>query len=298
MAAAKPTTEIDLSGVGLERLQHIGRGQYATAQLVRETATGSTYVAKCISMAALNEHDQELAHQEAFLLLTLSHPYIVAYHESFLIEELNTLVIVMEYCDAGDLRKFIKEKAKAKEYILEAQVMTWFVQLCLALQYIHSEKVLHRDLKTSNIFLAHGPGGSCIKLGDFGISKVLEGTTEAAVTIVGTPYYMSPEICKEALYTFAGDVWALGCVLHEMAALRVPFQAQSLGALMQKISRDRLKAFQNGFEGPVKEAELCKGILESGKKGDSEKEYFQSYELAEAVMQRTVESFMAPAAKL
>ncbi|CAK0902000.1 unnamed protein product [Prorocentrum cordatum] len=132
MAAAKPTTEIDLSGIGFERLQHIGRGQYATAHLVKETASGSTYVAKCVSMTALNEHDQDLAHQEVFLLETLSHPYIVAYRASFLVEEV--LVIVMEYCDAGDLRKFIKEKAKAKEHILEAQVMTWFVQLCLALQ--------------------------------------------------------------------------------------------------------------------------------------------------------------------
>ncbi|CAE7716464.1 Nek4 [Symbiodinium pilosum] len=85
---SKPTTEVDLSGFGLERLQHIGRGQYASAQLVKETASGQTFVAKCISLAALNEHDQDLAHQEVFLLQTLSHPYIVAYRDS-------TVVVVM-----------------------------------------------------------------------------------------------------------------------------------------------------------------------------------------------------------
>eukprot|EP00408_Alexandrium_pacificum_P014475 CAMPEP_0171223544 /NCGR_PEP_ID=MMETSP0790-20130122/35833_1 /TAXON_ID=2925 /ORGANISM="Alexandrium catenella, Strain OF101" /LENGTH=369 /DNA_ID=CAMNT_0011689523 /DNA_START=61 /DNA_END=1167 /DNA_ORIENTATION=- len=232
----KPTTEIDLSGFGLERINHIGRGQYANAQLVKETATSQTYVAKCISLAALNEHDQDLAHQEVFLLQTLSHPYIVAYRDSFLIEGANTLVIVMEYCDAGDLRKAIKEKAKSGDYFPEEQVMTWFVQLCLALQYIHSEKVLHRDLKTSNIFLT---GGGCeIKLGDFGISRVLEGTTEAAVTIVGTPYYMSPEVCRSEPYNWKSDVWALGCVLYELCMLKHAFESSSLLGLVYKIVSD------------------------------------------------------------
>ncbi|CAE8657634.1 unnamed protein product [Polarella glacialis] len=235
---AKPTTEIDLSGFGLERLQHIGRGQYANAQLVRESATGFTYVAKCVSLAALNEHDQDLAHQEVFLLQTLNHPYIVAYRDSFLIEGANTLVIVMEYCDSGDLRKAIKEKAKAGEHFAEEQITTWFVQLCLALQYIHSEKVLHRDLKTSNIFLHEGPCGTVIKLGDFGISRVLEGTAEAAVTIVGTPYYMSPEVCRSEPYNWKSDIWALGCVLYECCMLKHAFESSSLLGLVYKIVSD------------------------------------------------------------
>eukprot|EP00401_Gymnodinium_catenatum_P008788 CAMPEP_0117555722 /NCGR_PEP_ID=MMETSP0784-20121206/51423_1 /TAXON_ID=39447 /ORGANISM="" /LENGTH=290 /DNA_ID=CAMNT_0005352941 /DNA_START=53 /DNA_END=922 /DNA_ORIENTATION=+ len=233
---AKPTSDVDLSGFGLERIQHIGRGQYASAQLVRETATGSTYVAKCISLVALNEHDQDLAHQEVFLLQTLAHPYIVSYRDSFLIEGTNTLVIVMEYCDGGDLRKAIKDKAKKCEHFSEDEIMNWFVQLCLALQYIHSEKVLHRDLKTSNIFLTGG--GSVIKLGDFGISRVLEGTTEAAVTIVGTPYYMSPEVCRSEPYSWKSDIWALGCVLYELCMLKHAFESSSLLGLVYKIVSD------------------------------------------------------------
>ncbi|CAJ1401543.1 unnamed protein product [Effrenium voratum] len=233
---SKPTTEVDLSGFGLERIQHIGRGQYASAQLVRETATGQTFVAKCISLAALNEHDQDLAHQEVFLLQTLGHPYIVAYRDSFLIEGANTLVIVMEYCSGGDVRKAIKEKAKQGGYFSEEQIMTWFVQLCQALQYIHSEKVLHRDLKTSNIFLSED--GS-IKLGDFGISRVLEGTTEAAVTIVGTPYYMSPEVCRSEPYNWKSDIWALGCVLYECCMLKHAFESSSLMGLVYKIVSDQ-----------------------------------------------------------
>merc|ERR1719261_124202 len=142
----------------------------------------------------------------------------------------------MEYCDGGDLRKMIKEKAKAGEHFPENQVMTWFVQLVLALQYIHSEKVLHRDLKTSNIFLTEG--GVTIKLGDFGISRVLEGTTEAAVTIVGTPYYMSPEVCRSEPYNWKSDIWALGCVLYELCMLKHAFESSSLLGLVYKIVSD------------------------------------------------------------
>jgi len=248
---ATPTTETDLSGFGLERIEHIGRGQYATAQLVRETETGATYVAKCISLAALNDHDQELAHQEVFLLQNLSHRYIVAYRDSFLIEGANTLVIVMEHCDGGDLRKLIKDKAKTGEHFSEDQVMTWFVQLCLALQYCHSEKVLHRDLKTSNIFITEG--GSVVKLGDFGISRVFEGTTEAAVTIVGTPYYMSPEVCRSEPYNWKSDVWALGCVLYELCMLKHAFQSSSLLGLVYKIVSDHYEPIPSFYSEKLNE---------------------------------------------
>ena len=79
-----------------------------------------------------------------------------------------------------------------KEYFTEVEIFNWFVQICLALEYIHGRKVLHRDIKASNIFLT---GNNSVKLGDFGISKVLENTGSNAMTVVGTPYYMSPEVC-------------------------------------------------------------------------------------------------------
>merc|ERR1719221_2152630 len=105
----------------------------------------------------------------------------------------------MEYCDGGDLRNIIHSTSSSGGCISNDQVTSWCVQIALALQYIHSEKVLHRDLKTSNIFLNEASG--MIKLGDFGISTVLEGTADAAVTMVGTPYYMSPEVCRNDRYS-------------------------------------------------------------------------------------------------
>ena len=83
-----------------------------------------------------------------------------------------------------------KKKAK-KEYLTEDEILNWFIQIAISLEYIHGRKVIHRDIKTSNIFLT---GNGTVKLGDFGISKVLENTNEQAMTVVGTPYYMSPEV--------------------------------------------------------------------------------------------------------
>lgn len=106
----------------------------------------------------------------------------------------------------------------------------------MSLEYIHGRKVLHRDLKSQNIFLT---GNNTVKLGDFGISKVLENTNGAAMTVVGTPYYMSPEVCQNHPYTFKSDVWALGCVLYELCTLKHAFSADNLLGLVYKIVQDK-----------------------------------------------------------
>lgn len=224
---------VDLSGFGLERVSYIGKGNFACCQLVREIATGQILVAKCVKLESLSENYQTLAHQEVFLLESLSHPLIVAYHDSFLLEEQDILVILMEHCEGGDLRQLIAEKKAAGAVLSESQIMTWFAQLTLALQYIHGEKVLHRDLKCSNVFLVDG--GSTLKLGDFGISRVFEGSMDNAVTLVGTPYYMSPEVCSNEPYSWKSDVWSLGCVLYELCTFKHAFEHKSLQGLVHRI---------------------------------------------------------------
>jgi len=151
---------------------------------------------------------------KANLLKHLKHPNIVAYVNSFI--EKNTLYIQMEYCECGDLASHIKEKKKKGETFTEEEILNWFIQICIALEYIHGRKILHRDIKSQNIFLTTN---NTVKLGDFGISKLLESTNECAMTVVGTPYYMSPEVCENKPYTFKSDVWALGCVLYELCTL-------------------------------------------------------------------------------
>lgn len=234
-----PQGKVNLSGFGLEYITHIGSGHYGSVQLVRNVQTGASMVAKVISLAGLSEKEHENAHQEVCLLQALRHPMIVAYYNSFLVDGLHTLVILMEHCMGGDLRGIILRYKDASEHFPEDQVMTWFAQVTLALQYIHSERVLHRDVKTSNIFLVEASRTSIVKLGDFGISRVLEGTSDAAMSTVGTPYYMSPEVCRNDPYNWKSDVWALGCVLFELCALKRAFESSSLAGLIYRIVNDK-----------------------------------------------------------
>ena len=125
------------------------------------------------------------------LLRNLNHPHITAYKTSFVHK--GELIIIMEFCDMGDLAYHVKKMRLKGEHFPEELIMQWFVQLCLALEYIHKRKILHRDLKSQNIFLTRN---NTLKLGDFGISKVLENTEDFSLTVLGTPYYMSPEVCQ------------------------------------------------------------------------------------------------------
>jgi NIMA (never in mitosis gene a)-related kinase len=100
------------------------------------------------------------------------------------------------------------------------------------MKHVHDRKILHRDLKSQNIFLTKR---GIVKLGDFGIARVLSNTKSRAKTVVGTPYYLSPEIIESSPYNFKSDIWSLGVLLYEMCALQPPFNASSLHQLAQKI---------------------------------------------------------------
>jgi serine/threonine protein kinase len=185
-------------------------------------AGGSSQDAK----KAANEALREVAY-----LKDLKHPNIVSFKEAF--EVGRELCIVMAYCESGDLSGRIKYALRRKRYIEEEQVLGWFVQMMMATEYLHRKHILHRDIKPQNVFLSNS--NKVVKLGDFGITKTLESTCAMAMTTIGTPYYFSPEICRNKPYSFKSDVWALGVVCYEMMALRVPFDAQNLPQLRERI---------------------------------------------------------------
>jgi len=144
----------------------------------------------------------------------------VAYVASFI--DKGVLIIVMEYCELKDLAYHIKLRRAKNQTYTETEIMAYFVQLCLSIEYVHGRHILHRDLKSQNVFLTRN---NTIKLGDFGISKVLENTSDQALTVQGTPYYMSPELCQSKPYSYSSDVWALGCILYELCTLKQAFSS-------------------------------------------------------------------------
>nr|KAF6481227.1 NIMA related kinase 1 [Molossus molossus] len=210
------------------KLQKIGEGSFGKAILVKSAEDGRQYVIKEINISRMSNKEREESRREVAVLANMKHPNIVQYRESF--EENGSLYIVMDYCEGGDLFKRIN----AQKGILfqEDQILDWFVQICLALKHVHDRKILHRDIKSQNIFLTKD---GTIQLGDFGIARVLNSTVELARTCIGTPYYLSPEICENKPYNNKSDIWALGCVLYEMCTLKHAFEAGNMKNLVLKI---------------------------------------------------------------
>lgn len=210
----------------------LGRGNFGAAFLVEkldDPGRGEMRVMKKIHLQELSEEEVKGAKKEAECHAQLDHPRIVKYYESYSDEKMD-LCIIMEYCAGGDLAKVLREADKP---IPEPQVLTWFIQTCEALYYCHYRRgLLHRDIKVQNIFLT---ADGNVKLGDFGIAKVLEATTEMALTVVGSPYSISPEICQNLPYNYKSDIWSLGCVLFELCTLRHVFEGANLLAIAWQI---------------------------------------------------------------
>ncbi|XP_066487838.1 serine/threonine-protein kinase Nek1 isoform X2 [Tiliqua scincoides] len=210
------------------KVKKIGEGSFGKAILVKAKENGRQYVIKEINISKMSNKEREESRREVAVLANMKHPNIVLYRESF--EEGGCLYIVMDYCEGGDL--FKKINAQKGVLFSEDQIMDWFVQICLALKHVHDRKILHRDIKSQNIFLTKD---GTIQLGDFGIARVLNSTVELARTCIGTPYYLSPEICENKPYNNKSDIWALGCVLYEMCTLKHAFEAGNMKNLVLKI---------------------------------------------------------------
>ncbi|KAM9709941.1 serine/threonine-protein kinase Nek5 [Menidia menidia] len=217
-----------------EVIRQIGEGAFGKAFLVRhKKGNDGQCVVKEISFRKMSAKEKESSKKEVTLLSKMKHPNIVSFITSF--QDQGSLYIVMEYCDGGDLMKKIHMQRGLP--FSEEKIVDWFVQICLGLKHIHDRKILHRDIKAQNIFLTSG--GMKAKLGDFGIARMLNNTMELARTCVGTPYYLSPEICESRPYNNKTDIWSLGCVLYELCTLRHPFEGVSLRQLISKICRGR-----------------------------------------------------------
>eukprot|EP00892_Ulva_mutabilis_P005077 jgi/Ulvmu1/2941/UM149_0020.1 len=212
-------------------IHHIGSGNFGSAYMVKHTVTGNAY---CLKKISINAQNQESVMKEARLLAQLaSHELqsvnVIRYQESFI--DHDYLCIVMELCD-GDLETQLKKRKRSQSFYSEDEIMEIFVQVLMGLAHIHNNRILHRDLKAQNIFLSKG---GIVKLGDLGIAKLLETTLEQCKSVVGTPYYMAPEVCSSSPYTSQADMWSLGCVLYELCTLEHAFSADSLYALIFRI---------------------------------------------------------------
>ncbi|KAL9953867.1 hypothetical protein ACROYT_G041340 [Oculina patagonica] len=200
------------------RIRTLGRGAFGEAVLYRKTEDNVLVVVKEVNLSRASEKERVDAEKEVDILSLLNHTNIVTYFNHYI--DGTSLLIEMEYCNGGTLNDKI---CSQKELFAEEIVIWYFFQICSGMSHIHECGIVHRDIKTLNIFLTKS---GLVKLGDFGIATVLKGSKEyMAESVVGTPYYMSPEILQGQKYNQKSDMWALGCVLYEMLSLRKVFDA-------------------------------------------------------------------------
>ncbi|XP_021037808.1 serine/threonine-protein kinase Nek4 isoform X1 [Mus caroli] len=231
----------------------VGRGSYGEVTLVKHRRDGKQYVIKKLNLRNASSRERRAAEQEAQLLSQLKHPNIVTYKESWEGGD-GLLYIVMGFCEGGDLYRKLKEQKG--QLLPESQVVEWFVQIAMALQYLHEKHILHRDLKTQNVFLTRT---NIIKVGDLGIARVLENHGDMASTLIGTPYYMSPELFSNKPYNYKSDVWALGCCVYEMATLKHAFNAKDMNSLVYRIIEGKLPPMPKVYSAEL--AELIRTML-------------------------------------
>jgi len=181
----------------------------------------------------MTDQEKKDALNEAVILKSLDHPNIIKFKEVFIqrkpVESLN---IVTEYADGGDLEQKIKEQENKP--FTEVEILDYFIQICLALRHVHNKKIIHRNLRSSNIFLMKS---GLVKLGGFGVAKILKSSTVKDNEMVRNDFYLSPEILLNKPYDIKSDIWALGVLLYELLTFKMPFDSKSLPLLWVKVSK-------------------------------------------------------------
>ena len=237
-------------------------GSFGKVQKIRRLIDGKVLVWKELDYGKMSEKEKQQLVSEVNILRELKHPNITRYYDRVIDKEQAKLYIVMEYCGGGDLaalirkqRNLMKEAKAAKGgevpasiYIPEEMGWKLLAQLTLALLECHNRKegnkILHRDLKPGNVFL---DSENNVKLGDFGLSRIMGDQSVFAQTHVGTPYYMSPEQIQEQKYNEKSDIWSAGCVIYETLSLRAPFEATNQIQLAYKIKLGKIERIPSHY---------------------------------------------------
>ena len=219
-------------------IEIIGQGMYGKVYKALNKFENKFYAIKTMNFKNITPKERLNIDTEINLLQELKHPNIVLYKESF-IDENQNLNIVTTFCEGGDLyQKIFKSQ---KTYFQEKEIINALIQLLLGLSYIHDKKIVHRDIKTKNIFIQNE---NTLRIGDFGIAKIFNSNKNSKNTnlnkMVGTPLYMAPECFKQnKKYSYKSDIWSLGCCIYEMCNLKHAFEGQFFPAVSIKISEGK-----------------------------------------------------------
>ena len=228
-----------------EILKDIGTGSFGVVFLVRRLLDNKIYALKRVKLSKLSNKEKINSLNEVRFLASLSHQNIIAYKESFFEDNSDTLNLVLEYADDGDLQSKIFYQKKIRSYFKEKTIWSYFIQMVKGLKILHDNNVMHRDLKSANIFLMKN--GIC-KLGDLNISKLYkDGYLNLKNSQMGTPCYAAPEVWNDKGYSFKSDIWSLGCILYELCTLHLPFGERNIKEVYFNIMNGEYNNIPNHF---------------------------------------------------
>jgi len=213
-------------------LAKLGEGAYSKVYKVQRISDNQIYALKRVKIANLSEKEKENALNEVRILASIQSNYIIGYKEVFFDDNSMALYIVMEYAENGDLFAKLGQHQKNKTYMKEQDIWSHAIQMLIGLKSLHDMKILHRDLKSANVFILKNDH---VKLGDLNVSKIMK--EELVYTQTGTPYYASPEVWRDQPYNTKSDIWSLGCVVYEMCAMKTPFRGKDMEAVYQKVKK-------------------------------------------------------------
>jgi len=233
---------------GFEILEKLGDGAYSVVYKVRRKEDSKIYALKKVRLQNLSDKEKQNSLNEVRILASVKSTFVIAYKEAFIDEKDQSLCIVMEYADKGDLYQKICQFKKMGCLIEEVDVWRIFIQMVKGLKALHDLKILHRDLKSANIFLFSD--GSA-KIGDLNVSKV--AYKGLGYTQTGTPYYASPEVWRDEPYDIKSDIWSLACVTYEMLALHPPFRAENMEALYNKVVKCQYGKISDRYSNDISE---------------------------------------------
>ena len=215
----------------------LGRGSFGSVYLVLRKKDQKIYALKTVIFENLNKRDQENSLNEVRILASINHPNVIGYKEAFWDEQGSSLNIVMEYADDGDLESKIVQMRKEGGMFNESLIWSYSIQMIEGLKALHDKKIMHRDIKSANIFLVKDKH-QC-KIGDMNVSKVIK--EKVLRTQTGTPYYASPEVWRDEPYSYKSDLWSIGCVIYELCSLRPPFKGKNLDELYENVCKGNIE---------------------------------------------------------
>ncbi|XP_016157263.1 PREDICTED: serine/threonine-protein kinase PLK1 [Ficedula albicollis] len=202
------------------RGRFLGKGGFARCYELAEAEGRDVFAGKVVPKSLLvKPHQKEKMSMEIAIHRSLSHRHVVGFQGFF--EDDDFVYVVLELCR----RRSLLELHKRRKALSEPEVRYYLRQTILGCQYLHSHRVIHRDLKLGNLFLSDDME---VKIGDFGLATKVEYDGERKKTLCGTPNYIAPEVLGKKGHSFEVDIWSIGCIMYTLLVGKPPFETSCL----------------------------------------------------------------------